>query len=94
MEILRKLRFLNEAFSVGRKQCLPVWPGIFAAVSQGGGVLAGECCRVAGSPVPRTGPVRVCSRTRPHAFDPLVYMHPLNTDRGAATFFHVVLCLT
>ena len=48
-------------------------------------MLTGERGRVAGSPVPRIGPVRVCSHTRPHAFDPLVDMHPLNTDRGAAT---------
>ena len=51
----------------------------------------GECSRVnvagwLGALCLVLGPVRVCSRTRPHAFDPLVYMHPLNTDGSCHAF--------
>ena len=50
----------------------------------------GERCRVAGSPVPCVGPVRVYSHTQPHTFDPLVYMHPLNTQTGELTHSSVL----
>lgn len=53
-------------------------------------MLTGERCRVAGSPAPSVGPVRVYSHTQPHTFDRLVYTHPLNTQMGAETFFRVV----
>ena len=57
-------------------------------------MLTGERCRVAGSPVPCTGPVRVYSHTRPRTFDPLVDTHPLNTQTGELTHsFMLFLCL-